>query len=504
MQSRDEIIIQAMFQTGNQKEKDAAWRYLRSVSAKAEADIVSTSETAQNRIILAISRTRSADLRNYHTQDLLRSVHDILGKMVGDCEALTRRLITANILAGKLRSQFSQRTKPEALITAIRITDADEGRIDRLVSENMKYFQQCASMTYSSVNSMIQRSSVRANMPDLSKTDKKAPKQEPLSREFDGLEIQGSKPASVFTTKAPTRKELEAIKSNPIVFAREAIKANVSAVKTMQSDYQKRKEEEKSIAILNKQKKTPVSETTAIARELRAQGISSFTDKAGKKWSITTYFAMAARTMSTKSDNYGEVFADEEHDLYYLVPHSKSCPLCKKYEGKVYSRSGKSKKYPALASIFKKIDPNGPDDLENTYMSIHPNCRHRFIAFKEPGAKKKPVSRPTNIGVGSSPVGAQRAQPIQAPKPIVSPKPKAPKPIPSTTKPQRKQPMMENQKKQAKAVSTSAQSNVERTANAVNQMMKQRAAKIAQAVNANSAVKVIPETKKKAERKAKK
>jgi hypothetical protein len=36
-----------------------------------------------------------------------------------------------------------------------------------------------------------------------------------------------------------------------------------------------------------------------------------------------------------------------------------------------------------LSDAFGKIDPNGPGGLENTYLSIHPNCRHTISKWVE-------------------------------------------------------------------------------------------------------------------------
>ena len=49
------------------------------------------------------------------------------------------------------------------------------------------------------------------------------------------------------------------------------------------------------------------------------------------------------------------------------------CKLCGAYQGKVYSISGKDKRFPAL---FKTV-------LRNGYALPHPNCRHEFIPWFE-------------------------------------------------------------------------------------------------------------------------
>lgn len=114
---------------------------------------------------------------------------------------------------------------------------------------------------------------------------------------------------------------------------------------------------------------------------VKNKGITSFVDRTGKNWSVKSYFSMASRTMALQATNLGSL--SEDWDLYKMSSHPTSCPICKPLQGRVYSKSGLNKKYPPLASIFGKIDPNGPDVLENTYLCIHPNCQHKLTKFKE-------------------------------------------------------------------------------------------------------------------------
>lgn len=63
------------------------------------------------------------------------------------------------------------------------------------------------------------------------------------------------------------------------------------------------------------------------------------------------------------------------------------CKLCGAYQGKVYSISGKDKRFPAL---FKTV-------LRNGYALPHPNCRHEFIpyfeAMEDPADVEKAIER---------------------------------------------------------------------------------------------------------------
>jgi hypothetical protein len=106
---------------------------------------------------------------------------------------------------------------------------------------------------------------------------------------------------------------------------------------------------------------------------IRNKGITAFVDKRGREWSLTDYCSMATRTTARQAEVSAVLTADD-HDLYQIVKIGSTCPICAPYEGRVYSKSGMDPNYPPLSLAFGKIDPNGGDDLSNTYLNIHPNC----------------------------------------------------------------------------------------------------------------------------------
>lgn len=125
--------------------------------------------------------------------------------------------------------------------------------------------------------------------------------------------------------------------------------------------------------------------------ELKKDGLTAFTDKLGRKWNLMSYCNMATRTTALQSRNMGLIAT--EYDLCKISTHAGSCPICKPYEGRVYSKSGLNPNYPSLASAFGKIDPNGPNELYNTYMCIHPNCLHVLMDYTESGKTKEEIDR---------------------------------------------------------------------------------------------------------------
>lgn len=127
--------------------------------------------------------------------------------------------------------------------------------------------------------------------------------------------------------------------------------------------------------------------------QLRREGVTAFVDKAGRKWSLHTYGAMVSRTTSRQAEVLAVLTADPEQDLYKISSHGTSCPLCAPYEGRVYSRSGSSTEFPALADAFGKVDPAGPNSLANSWLNIHPNCLHVLMPWTPAGRSREEIDR---------------------------------------------------------------------------------------------------------------
>ena len=415
--SRIELVVGAIITNGKTESKRAAWQYVRSESAKAEAELIDVSSKTQNEIIASIGKMKPKDLADYNTKKVLDNVQKLLGQMIGDCEVIARRLVIANILAGKLKSVAKSYLFGDRLIAAISLNESDNARIERLTGEVMGRVQKGASLTMASVNTMIQNTAIRANMQprkveasnegeQKKESEQDVVKQEPMVSDFSGEPVEKKKPQKSYKEIEPTKKELDEIRKNPIAYAAKQSKSNVDVVQKLHNEYiNGQKNNPLDNANLREQSKKDLDGDAAgkaafeLEKNLRTNGLYAFVDQGGKRWSLASYCAMSVRTMSTQSTNLGEVFADEEHDLYYIVPHGGSCPLCAKYEGRVYSRSGKDKRYPPLASVFNKIDPNGTNDLDNTYLCIHPNCRHKIVKYIERAqtkAKRKEIVAASN------------------------------------------------------------------------------------------------------------
>lgn len=125
---------------------------------------------------------------------------------------------------------------------------------------------------------------------------------------------------------------------------------------------------------------TPQQARTEVAAKWAEQGVPALVDKAGKKWSTEAYVNMTVRTMSNKVSNDMQFERIKEHgvDLIEVSSHLGARPKCAKDQGKIYSLSGKSKKYAAWSSTSY----GAPDGL------LGINCRHSIYPFVEGFSKQ--------------------------------------------------------------------------------------------------------------------
>ena len=131
----------------------------------------------------------------------------------------------------------------------------------------------------------------------------------------------------------------------------------------------------------------------AFVEALRREGVTAFVDKAGRHWSLHTYCSMVSRTTSRQAEVLASLTADPEQDLYRITRTGTTCALCAPYEGRVYSKSGTNPDYPPLSDAFGKQDPNGPNTLTNTWLNIHPQCRHSLQSYTEAGRSAEEVQQ---------------------------------------------------------------------------------------------------------------
>lgn len=129
-----------------------------------------------------------------------------------------------------------------------------------------------------------------------------------------------------------------------------------------------------------------------MAQELKNQGITAFVDKAGRRWTLSDYCNMCARTTARQAEVAAVLTADD-HDLWQISRIGSTCPVCAPLEGRVYSKSGTDPIYPPLSLAFGKVDMFGPESLENSYLNIHPGCLHSLHKYTTAGKTEKQIQK---------------------------------------------------------------------------------------------------------------
>jgi len=101
------------------------------------------------------------------------------------------------------------------------------------------------------------------------------------------------------------------------------------------------------------------------------QGVSGFVDKAGRRWSLGSYAEMAVRTNTAHAAVEGAIgrMAERGHNLVVVSNHSRECPRCRPWEGKILDASNQN----------TDGKPNLSDATRNGL--FHPNCRHTLTAY---------------------------------------------------------------------------------------------------------------------------
>lgn len=89
---------------------------------------------------------------------------------------------------------------------------------------------------------------------------------------------------------------------------------------------------------------------------------------------LDTYTAMVARSTTREAGNLAREnqLTDNGYDLMIMTEHYPTCKTCAMLQGRVYSISGKDKRFPPLSKAFA-----------SGYRNVHPNCRHVVVPFVE-------------------------------------------------------------------------------------------------------------------------
>jgi hypothetical protein len=97
---------------------------------------------------------------------------------------------------------------------------------------------------------------------------------------------------------------------------------------------------------------TPQQALRRTAQEWGRHGVPALRDKAGKKWTTEAYVNMISRTLCNQVSNDMQFARMDEYgtDLIEVSSHLGARERCAPFQGRIFSRSGKSKKYAAWSS----------------------------------------------------------------------------------------------------------------------------------------------------------
>lgn len=145
---------------------------------------------------------------------------------------------------------------------------------------------------------------------------------------------------------------------------------------------------------------------------LMNRGITGFTDRAGRRWQLSSYVEMATRTVTQRAAVQGQTdrLAAMDVPLVTVSNAPQECVLCRPFEGRVLSLDG------------REGDRSVPHELTDKPITVHvtatladamarglfhPNCRHSVSAYL-PGVTKLP-EQPTADPDGDKARQQQRA-----------------------------------------------------------------------------------------------
>ncbi|MES9554786.1 MULTISPECIES: phage minor capsid protein [unclassified Streptomyces] len=141
------------------------------------------------------------------------------------------------------------------------------------------------------------------------------------------------------------------------------------------------------------------------------EGITSFTDRAGRRWKLTSYAEMAVRTGVARAatESHMRTLETAGVELVIVSNAPRECPLCRPWESQILTISGpdgaRTVKVEHATQDGEQVAVHVAGSLDEARQSglQHPNCRHSVAAYT-PG-----ITRPPAHG-GSDPEGYEAGQ----------------------------------------------------------------------------------------------
>ena len=123
--------------------------------------------------------------------------------------------------------------------------------------------------------------------------------------------------------------------------------------------------------------------------DLAKGGVTSFRDKSGRRWDMASYSEMAVRSSAMNAMLQGSMDRMQEfgNDLVIVDDAPEECKLCRPFEGRVLSLSGKSRGQTLKdgVKVYATLNAARSAGL------FHNNCRHSFSLYIPGITKRKPA-----------------------------------------------------------------------------------------------------------------
>ncbi|MGY5129222.1 phage minor capsid protein [Streptomyces nigrescens] len=124
-------------------------------------------------------------------------------------------------------------------------------------------------------------------------------------------------------------------------------------------------------------------------RDFADRGISGFTDRAGRRWQLTSYAEMAVRTSTARAAVEAHTRTLTEAGLDYVIASDapRECPLCRPWEGKLLAIGGPDGRrtveveHAVEDGRMLRVVVQGTLDEARRAGFQHPNCRHSVSAY---------------------------------------------------------------------------------------------------------------------------
>lgn len=400
--ARELAKIAQQDERNNERARAASMRLLKASEQLTQAKLIKIFESANLACLREIERLESKELVTVHAEAASNRIRGILGRMRGQSSVIVPDLMRTNYIIGRVNAKSGAvfGAASENMADAFSLAQGDEKRVKRLVSQLMSRIDDAADRAEGFLTGAVYNAWDASGKAFMTPFDaqRSTYSLRPTASNSGNATVYSPdfeyRKSNVLASNKPdesglTDRQKKDLYRDPIAYSAMLVKKAREQTRKIQQEYvigRREKDYLRQSAIAHvaigeaQGKQTAAS---AILRDLCAHGIDCFTDRAGKRWDLVNYCCMASRTVSAQASNVGTIFDDEGCDLYIVVPHQTNCPICAPFEGRVFSRSGLNPHYPPLSDVFGKIDKYGDNSLENTWLTIHPNCRHSLAKYIE-------------------------------------------------------------------------------------------------------------------------